>query len=290
MKFFLFFTNISGGKLAKKSRKEYNDTIMKKTNENIIDDEAAVAERERKQFDKMTKSPIARLIIGLGIPTTLSMMVTSLYNLADTYFVSRIGDDAITAAASNLLALMSIIQAIGFTFGMGSGALISRLLGKRDREGADKVFSSSLFVSFVCGHTEKAADIIRMLKSRGCRCVLATNPIFPAVATGARMQWAGLDCRDFDLVTTYENARYCKPNLDYYRAILTQIGETAENCVMVGNDVTEDMVAKELGMQVFLLTDCMINKENKDISQYPHGSFDALRTFLEENIYVKERL
>jgi FMN phosphatase YigB (HAD superfamily) len=140
------------------------------------------------------------------------------------------------------------------------------------------------FVSFVCGHTEKAADIIRMLKSRGCRCVLATNPIFPAVATGARMQWAGLDCRDFDLVTTYENARYCKPNLDYYRAILTQIGETAENCVMVGNDVTEDMVAKELGMQVFLLTDCMINKENKDISQYPHGSFDALRTFLEENI------
>lgn len=124
---------------------------MKMTNENIIEDEAAVVERERRQFDKMTKSPIGRLIIGLGIPTTLSMMVTSLYNLADTYFVSLIGNDAITAAASNLLALMSIIQAIGFTFGMGSGALISRLLGKRDREGADKVFSSSLFISCVCG-------------------------------------------------------------------------------------------------------------------------------------------
>ena len=124
---------------------------MKKTNENIIEDEAAVAVREKKQFDKMTKTPIARLIIGLGIPTTLSMMVTSLYNLADTYFVSLIGDDAITAAASNLLALMSIIQAIGFTFGMGSGSIISRLLGKRDREGADKVFSSSLFISCVCG-------------------------------------------------------------------------------------------------------------------------------------------
>ena len=124
---------------------------MKKRHVHTIEDEAAVAERERKQFDKMTKSPIARWIIGLGIPTTLSMMVTSLYNLADTYFVSLIGDDAITAAASNLLALMSIIQAIGFTFGMGSGALISRLLGKRDREGADKVFSSSLFVSCLCG-------------------------------------------------------------------------------------------------------------------------------------------
>ena len=117
----------------------------------VEENEAAVAEREKKQFNKMTKTPISRLVIGLGIPTTLSMMVTSLYNLADTYFVSLIGDDAITAAASNLLALMSIIQAIGFTFGMGSGSIISRLLGKRDREGADRVFSSSLFISCVCG-------------------------------------------------------------------------------------------------------------------------------------------
>lgn len=124
---------------------------MSKMNENVIDTETAVAERERKQFVKMTQTPIARLIIGLGIPTTLSMMVTSLYNLADTYFVSLIGDDAITAAASNLLALMSIIQAIGFTFGMGSGTIVSKLLGKRDREGADKVFSSSLFLSCVSG-------------------------------------------------------------------------------------------------------------------------------------------
>ena len=117
----------------------------------VEENDTAVAEREKKQFNKMTKTPISRLVIGLGIPTTLSMMVTSLYNLADTYFVSLIGDDAITAAASNLLALMSIIQAIGFTFGMGSGSIISRLLGKRDREGADRVFSSSLFVSCVCG-------------------------------------------------------------------------------------------------------------------------------------------
>ena len=124
---------------------------MNKANAHFIEDEAVVAERERKQYVKMTQTPIAKLIIGLGIPTTLSMMITSLYNLADTYFVSLIGDDAITAAASNLLALMSIIQAIGFTFGMGSGSIISRLLGKRDRENADKVFSSSLFISCVCG-------------------------------------------------------------------------------------------------------------------------------------------
>ena len=88
---------------------------MSKRIEYTIEDEAVVAAREKRQYVKMTRTSIPRLIIGLGIPTTLSMMVTSLYNLADTYFVSLLGDDAITAAASNLLALMSIIQAVGFT-------------------------------------------------------------------------------------------------------------------------------------------------------------------------------
>ena len=106
---------------------------------------------EKNQFEKMTKKPIPRLIIGLGIPTTLSMMVTSLYNLADTYFVSLLGNDAVTAAVSNLLALMSIIQAIGFTYGMGSGSIISRLLGKRDRDGANRVASSSFFIALASG-------------------------------------------------------------------------------------------------------------------------------------------
>ncbi|MBQ7924580.1 MAG: MATE family efflux transporter [Clostridia bacterium] len=115
-----------------------------------IADEKAIA-LEKKQFAKMTQTPIPRLIIGLGIPTMLSMMVTSLYNLADTAFVSMIGNDSVTAAVGNLLALMSIIQAIGFTYGMGSGSLVSRLLGKRDREGADKVASSAFFIALVSG-------------------------------------------------------------------------------------------------------------------------------------------
>ena len=119
--------------------------------ENVTEEEQAIAERERKQFVKMTQTPMPRLIIGLGIPTTLNMMVTSLYNLADTYFVSLLGNDAVTAAVSNLLALMSIIQAIGFTYGMGSGSIISRLLGKRDRDGADRVASSSFAIAFLSG-------------------------------------------------------------------------------------------------------------------------------------------
>lgn len=116
----------------------------------ITETEEEVVERERKQFVKMTQTPMPKLIISLGIPTMLSMMVTSLYNLADTAFVSKLGDPAI-AAVSNLLALMSIIQAIGFTFGMGSGAIISRLLGKRDREGANEVGSSAFAIALISG-------------------------------------------------------------------------------------------------------------------------------------------
>lgn len=139
-------------------------------------------------------------------------------------------------------------------------------------------------VSKVCGFDPQSAQVIHFLKERGCRVVLATNPIFPAIATYSRIRWAGLNDDDFELVTTYENARHCKPNPDYYRDILAAIGETAENCIMVGNDVGEDMIARKLGMEVFLLTDCIINKHNEDVNNYPHGSFPELLTFLDEKI------
>lgn len=111
--------------------------------------------------------------------------------------------------------------------------------------------------------------------------VLATNPIFPAVATRKRVVWAGLSVNDFELVTTYENSHSCKPNPAYYREILQKIGVSSEACLMVGNDVTEDMVAKTLGMKVFLLTDCLINKDNLDISRYPNGGYDELIAYIQ---------
>ena len=115
----------------------------------------------------------------------------------------------------------------------------------------------------------------------GLRVALATNPIFPAVATESRIRWAGLEPEDFELYTTYENIGYCKPNPDYYREIAKRLGVQPEECLMVGNDVTEDMVAQSIGMQVFLLTDCLINKERKDISLYPRGSFLQLLDHIE---------
>lgn len=156
----------------------------------------------------------------------------------------------------------------------------------------DKVYSDKpLFEEFyrvefqearnVCGHDPRAAETVARLKEMGLRVALATNPIFPAVATESRIRWAGLRPEDFELYTTYENSHYCKPNLDYYREVVQKLGCAPEDCLMVGNDVDEDMVAGALGMQVFLLTDCLINKSGADISAYPHGDLDDLMAFIE---------
>lgn len=136
-------------------------------------------------------------------------------------------------------------------------------------------------VQHSCGFDPRAAQVIALVKERGLTPVLATNPIFPAIATESRIGWAGLDKSDFALYTTYENSSYCKPSPDYYRQILRKLGAQPEECLMVGNDVAEDMVAKTLGLEVFLLTDCLINKHDQDISSYPQGSFDALMACLQ---------
>ena len=135
-------------------------------------------------------------------------------------------------------------------------------------------------VRHACGFDSRAADAIREIKALGYKVVLATNPLFPAIATYSRARWAELNPDDFALITTYENSSHCKPNPDYYREILGKLNLKPEECVMVGNDAAEDMVAGTLGLKVFLLTDCIINKDNRDISQYPNGSYPELLKFI----------
>lgn len=103
-----------------------------------------------RQFEKMTKTPVVRLVLMLGLPTTISMLVTSIYNLADTYFVSDLGNSA-SGAIGVVFALMAIIQAFGFTFGHGAGSNISRLLGARNIDKAREFASVSLIGGVFCG-------------------------------------------------------------------------------------------------------------------------------------------
>ena len=135
-----------------------------------------------------------------------------------------------------------------------------------------------------CGYTPKAKEIVTFLKEHGIRTVLATNPIFPAAATEARTHWAGLEPEDFEYTTTYENSRYAKPNPQYYTELLDKLGLKAEDCLMVGNDAAEDTAAAKTGMDVFLITDCLINSGNADISAVPQGTFDDLKEYLKSRI------
>ena len=110
---------------------------------------------------QMTETPIPKLILQLGIPTTISMLVTNIYNMADTYFVGTLGTSA-SGAVGVVFGLMSIIQALGFTLGHGAGSIISRKLGAKEHSVANLVASASFFTSLIVGLFVTITGIIFM--------------------------------------------------------------------------------------------------------------------------------
>ncbi len=123
--------------------------------------------------------------------------------------------------------------------------------------------------------------IVEHVRSKGFRTVLATTPVFPRQVTLERMSWVSLDQTCFELITTYEHFSYAKPHLGYYQQILSLLKVDPETCLMVGNDVEEDLVAQDLGMQTYLVTDWLINSKNKDISNYQQGSLQDFSTYVQ---------
>lgn len=108
------------------------------------------SEAEQKQFTRMTETPIPRLITTLAIPTIFTMLIGAFYNMADTFFVARLGTSA-AGAVGIVFAIMAIIQAIGFMIGIGTGSHVSRFLGRQDRPAADKFASTGFFLSLGFG-------------------------------------------------------------------------------------------------------------------------------------------
>lgn len=136
-------------------------------------------------------------------------------------------------------------------------------------------------VKAACGYTENAEKLVSLLKARGVTLILASNPIFPMIAQKKRMLWAGVNPEDFAYITSYENSSFCKPNPAYYKEILEKNNLKADECLMIGNDAVEDTAAKDAGIGVFLLTDCLLNKDGRDISVYRHGKYaDLLCNFI----------
>lgn len=163
-------------------------------------------------------------------------------------------------------------------------ALFTRLTG-RSREELEPVFNEFYANEFdgareVLASRPDHSGFIRALRRRDCSVVLATNPLFPPVAVETRLRWVGLASADFDFITTYDNSRRCKPNPDYFRDILAAVGRRAEECVMVGNNASEDMAALDLGMDGFLVTDHPEGCEGVDLNQFRHGSFAQMEAWL----------
>ena len=113
------------------------------------------------------------------------------------------------------------------------------------------------------GENPLAVEAVRIAREKAEKVVLATNPLFPMTGQESRMGWVGLKPEDFDLVTSYESDSYCKPNPKYFLEVCRRIGVAPEQCVMIGNDETEDMAAATAAgiKHCFLVTDCRISGE-----------------------------
>lgn len=129
-----------------------------------------------------------------------------------------------------------------------------------------------------------AAKILARLKDRGYKLVLATKPMFPKGAALTRLSWLGIDPGIFSHITSYENCRICKPEPGYYEEILQAVGSAGENCLMVGNDMAEDSRAMALGMDFYLVTDNLINRENMDTAGLRQGSFEEFCLWIDEEM------
>ena len=129
-----------------------------------------------EQYAFMTETPVSKLILKLGIPTTISMLVTNIYNMADTYFVGTLGTSA-SGAVGVVFGLMAIIQALGFTLGHGAGSIISRRLGAKENDVANLVASASFFTSLLVGMLFTVAGLVFM--NPLLRLLGSTETIFP---------------------------------------------------------------------------------------------------------------
>lgn len=162
----------------------------------------------------------------------------------------------------------------------GEGKLDIKYKRKLEKE-ITKFYKEDFGVARYITHPNDAiADCIEILKNKGYQLVVATNPLFPEVATLERLSWAGVNADDFSLVTTYENSCYCKPNLNYYKFLLKTLDKDPEDCLMVGNDVHEDMCARNLGIDVFLIEGYVINEFKEDTFDLKKGNWNLFKEYV----------
>lgn len=125
-----------------------------------------------------------------------------------------------------------------------------------------------------------AREAVKTAREKADKVILATNPLFPMTGQRARMSWMGLCENDFDMVTSYENSFFTKPNTRYFEKICEEAGVLPKDCIMIGNNEDEDMFpAQKLGMETFLVEDYVKKSKTGNYSGR-RGSFSDMMNFL----------
>jgi len=121
---------------------------------------------------------------------------------------------------------------------------------------------------------------VKLLKEKGYRLIIATNPMFPKIAIEKRIEWTGCDRNDFEYVTSFEKNHYCKPQLKFYEEVLSDLNLDASQCLMVGNDINEDMIVSKLNMSTYLITNHVIQDTIIPDSVNYSGNYDDFYQFV----------
>ncbi|MCL7748313.1 HAD family hydrolase [Halalkalibacter alkaliphilus] len=137
----------------------------------------------------------------------------------------------------------------------------------------EKVFPT---FSHMTSPSIKAKEVVEESLKQGFRVAIATNPVFPKSAIYHRLKWAGIDDQPFELVTVYEEISFTKPNIEYYQDICARLHVEPSECIMVGNDVQEDMVTSTLGMKTFLVEGNVIDRGKPRYQIDDRGTLEEL--------------
>jgi len=131
-----------------------------------------------------------------------------------------------------------------------------------------------------CTKNPAAGEALEVLHAKGYKLYLTTMPMFPPIGAENRLAWAGCKRELFERITTYDNSTATKPHLEFFKENLAASGFAAEEVLMVGNNTIEDLSAMKLGMDGYLVTDCMIDPTGEfDLESVKHGSLEDFLAF-----------
>lgn len=141
----------------------------------------------------------------------------------------------------------------------------------------DTVFAETKKAAFEMPFMQKSMEI---LKEKNYQLVVATNPIFPLKAIEHRIRWAGFEPSDFSYISCFKKSHYCKPHIQFYEEILREIGKKPWECMMVGNDVQEDVIAGKLGIKTYLITNQLLHRTEEEIKADHIGTYEDFYSFV----------